>query len=41
MVKKKIPRGREHDTILDLDKNGMVGSEGWKKPRIKRRKKNP
>jgi hypothetical protein len=34
----KIPRGRAKDTIEDLHADGVVGSEGWTKPRQRRKK---
>jgi hypothetical protein len=39
MKKKKIPRARAKDTIEDLHADGMVGSEGWIKPRQRKKKK--
>jgi len=30
-AEREYPRGRANDTIEDLDKDCMLGSEGWKK----------
>jgi hypothetical protein len=35
---KKIPRARTKDTIEDLQEDGMVGSEGWKTFKTKKKK---